>query len=241
MYQSNMQVEITIPTYNEEKILKKSITTLASFLNKTNLNYTITIADNASEDNTLKIANNLAKKYNNVAVFHTKKPGRGNALKQVWKNSPADILCYMDADLSTDISFLIRMIDTLKKYDLVVGNRLDRNSITKRSIYRTILSKGYNALIKYLLKIKTNDIQCGFKCIKKTAFMKLINKTKNDGWFFDTELVVWAEKKNFKVAQIPIKWIERSDSKVKIYSAIKDYLFQMYQLRKKLKKVRMLK
>lgn len=230
-----MQVEITIPVYNEEKILKNSITNLVSFLNKTNLKYTITIADNASKDNTLKIANKLAKKYKKVKVFHTNKPGRGNVLKQVWKKSKADVLCYMDADLSTDLRHLPEMVSLLKDYDVGNGNRLSKESKTQRGLYRTLLSKSYNAMIKYFLKIKSNDMQCGFKGIRKTVFLKLIKETKNDGFFFDTELMVWAEKKNYKIGQIPIRWVERSDSKVRIYSTVKDYLIQLYQLRKRLK------
>lgn len=231
-----MQVEITIPAYNEEKILEKSITKLISFLKNVDFKYNVTIVDADSSDKTLNIAKQLIKKHKHVSAFHTDKSGKGNAIKQAWKRSKADLLCFMDADLSTDLIHLKEMIHLLKEYDIVNGNRLAKNSKTKRKPYRTLFSKSYNFIVKHYLKISSNDLQCGFKGIRRDVFLKLINKARNQGFFFDTELIVWAEKKNYKIKELPIRWIEGKDSKVRIFSTAKDYLIQLYNLKKKLNK-----
>ena len=231
-----MRIEITIPTYNEGKIIEKNIDKLFNFLDNSKLDYNVTIANNASKDNTLIIAKKLARKYKKLIVYHTDKPGRGNALKEVWKKSKADILCYMDADLSTDLPHLNSMVELFPKYDIVLGNRLSKYSRTNRRIYRTLLSKGYNKIAKYILRIKTNDLQCGFKGIKKKVFMDIVNYTSDDNWFFDSQLIVWGEKKGYKIAEIPIKWIERKASKVKIRSTVTNYLKNLWKLRKELGK-----
>lgn len=229
-----MSVEITIPAHNEEKILEKSITKLVLFLKNVDFKYNITIADNASKDKTLKIAEKLAKKYNKVRVFHLDKPGKGNAIKQAWKKSKANLLCFMDADLSTDLKHLIGMVDLLQDYDIVIGNRLDKRSKTKRKLSRTMLSRFYNGIVRYGLKVKINDIQCGFKGIRREVFLKLVNETKNDGFFFDTELVVWAEKRGYKIKEIPINWREGVHSKVNIIKTVRNFLAHVYCLRKRL-------
>jgi len=229
-----MSIEITIPTYNEEEILEKNIKILFSFLKKVNFSYNITIADNGSTDKTLEIAKKLSKKYKNLKVIHIKKPGKGNAIKAVWKKSKAELLCFMDADLSTDLNHLNEMVSSLKKYDLVIGNRLSTKSKTKRSLSRTILSIVYNTIAKLYLGIKVNDLQCGFKGIKRKAFLALEKQTKNNNFFFDTELIAWAEKKKYKIKEIPVKWTERKESKVKVSSTIRNYLKELVALKKRL-------
>ncbi len=230
-----MHIEITIPVYNEEEILQKSISTIFSFLRGVDFRYTVTIADNASNDKTLEIAKKLEKKYNNLKVLHTNKPEKGRSIKQVWTKSKAELLCFMDADLSTDLNHLKEMVHLLSHYDLVIGNRLSHLSKTKRSIHREILSILYNKIAKLYLNTKSHDLQCGFKGIKKNVFMQLAKDIKNDGFFFDTELIVWAEKKNYRIKEIPIKWTERKASKIEILKIINDYLIQLYYLKRRLK------
>ena len=229
-----MSIEITLPAYNEEEILEKNIKILFSFLKNVNFKYNITIADNGSTDKTVEIAKKLSKKYKALKVIHITKPGKGNAIKQSWKQSKADLLCFMDVDLSTDINHLKEMVHFLKDYDLVIGNRLSAKSKTKRRLYRTILSIAYNTIAKLYLGIKSHDLQCGFKGIKRKAFLSLAKHTKNNNFFFDTELVAWAEKKKYKIKEIPIKWIERKASKVKIGSTSKSYLKELVCLRNRL-------
>jgi glycosyltransferase involved in cell wall biosynthesis len=231
-----MGIEITLPAYNEEEILEKNIKILFSFLKKVNFKYNVTIAENGSTDKTLEIARKLSKKYKNLKAIHVKNPGKGNAIKTVWGKSKADLLCVMDADLSTDLNHLNEMVHFLKDYDLVIGNRLSAKSKTERRLYRTILSIVYNTIVKLYLGIKTHDLQCGFKGIKRKAFLALEKHTKNNNFFFDTELVVWAEKKKYKIKEIPVKWIERKASKVNISSTSKSYLKELGCLKKRLVK-----
>jgi glycosyltransferase involved in cell wall biosynthesis len=229
-----MSIEITLPAYNEEEILEKNIKILFSFLKKVNFKYNVTIADNGSTDKTVEIAKKLSKKYPALQLLHLNTPGKGNAIKQSWKKSKADLLCFMDADLSTDLNHLNEMVHFLKDYDLVIGNRLSSKSKTERSLSRTILSIVYNTIAKLYLGIKTHDLQCGFKGIKRKVFLALEKHTKNNNFFFDTELIAWAEKKKYKIKEIPIKWIERKASKVNITSTSKSYLRELGRLRNRL-------
>lgn len=230
-----MHIEITIPVYNEEEILEDSITTLFSFLRGVDFRYTVTIADNASNDKTLEIAKKLAKRYKNLRLVHINKPEKGKGIKEAWIKSNAELLCFMDADLSTDLNHLKEMVHLLSHYDLVIGNRLSPLSKTKRRLYRKVLSILYNKIAQFYLKTKSHDLQCGFKGIRKNIFLELTKDIKNDSFFFDTELIVWAEKKNYRIKEIPIKWTERKASKIEILKIIKDYLIQLYYLKRRLK------
>ena len=231
-----MSIEITIPAYNEEELLEKNIKILFSFLKDFNFRYNVTIAENGSTDRTLEIAKKLSKKYKHLKTIHIKKPGKGNAIKQSWKKSKAELLCFMDADLSTDLVHLKGMVSLLKKYDLVIGSRLSRKSKTKRRLFRTILSITYNTIAKLYLGVKAQDLLCGFKGIKRKVFLNLVNKTKNNYLFFDTELIAWAEKKKYKIKEVSVKWIERKESKVKIGPTIKNHLEELSRLKVDIKR-----
>jgi glycosyltransferase involved in cell wall biosynthesis len=230
-----MGVEITIPAHNEEKILEGSITKLMSFLKGVNFKYNVTIVDSASKDKTLEIAKRLAKKYNKVRVVHLNKPGKGRAIKHAWRRSKQDLLCFMDADLSTDLRHLKEMVHLLKNYDIVCGDRLAKKSKVVRKNYRTLLSRFYNGIVRYGLNIKIEDIQCGFKGIRRKVFLKLVKDAKNNDFFFDTELIVWAEKRDYKVKEIPVHWKEGGQSKVNIIKTVRDFLTKVYYLRGRLR------
>lgn len=233
-----MLVEITIPTYNEEKIIKANLLALIRYLkSNADFNYRITIADNASKDKTREIVKSLAKKYSFVHLFATPRKGRGYALKQVWNKSRADLLCYMDADLSTELKHIKELVHALMQgNDIVSGNRLGKFSSTSRRAYRSFLSVSFNNLVKLLLNtMHSNDVQCGFKGIRKKAYNKISSRLTNNEWFFDTQLMVWGEKKGLKIKEIPIKWIEREASKVNVVKTVTDYLRDITKLRKELK------
>ncbi len=231
-------IDIVIPVYNEQEILSGTIRTVHAFLkNNISDSWQITIADNASTDNTLDIAHQLAKRYKNVRVIHLDQKGRGRALKKAWNESDADILCYMDADLATDLSALPGLISAIKQGAAVAtGNRFDKNAIVRRDLKRTILSKGYNTIAKLIVKTKISDLQCGFKAISKKA-KELIPQAQDNAWFFDSELLILAEKQNYPVAQIPVKWTEsKRTSKVHIANTATNYIKNLLALRKRLKK-----
>lgn len=234
----SLLINIVVPVYNEQADLSENIAILSTFLRKNiSDDWQITIANNASTDNSLNIARELEKKYDNVHCIHLDQKGRGRALKKAWNERSADILCYMDADLSTDLTALPHLIDAIKKGAIVAtGNRFHRNSIIKRDLKRTLLSKGYSKIARLIVNTKIPDLQCGFKAISKKAKNELLPKIHNNVWFFDSELLILAEKLGYPIAQIPVKWTEsKRKSRVNIIMTVLEYLNNLYSLRKRLK------
>lgn len=233
-----MKIDVVVPAYNEQMVLEENILKLHSFLeNSCSDDWQVTIADNASTDNTLDIANDLAKNRGNIRVVHLDQKGRGRALKKAWGTSKADIMCYMDADLATGLEALPRLISSVKNGAVVAtGNRFHRNSVVGRGIKRTTLSKGYNLLARFIVGTRIPDLQCGFKAISRRAKSELLPQVQNNTWFFDSELLVLAEKLRHPVAQIPVRWkdSERS-SRVNIANTAADYIKNLFALRKRLK------
>jgi glycosyltransferase involved in cell wall biosynthesis len=213
-----MLVEVTIPVYNEERDLAKSIHTLTKFLAGIDLfESQIVIADNASTDRTWEIAQELGKQYPNVKPFHLDQKGRGRALKAVWSQSRADIVSYMDVDLSTNIKFFPLLIHGIMLgYDLGTGSRLLQASQTSRCVKREIISRIYNLLVKSMFWNRFSDAQCGFKAVRRETAARLIPSIQNNNWFFDTELMLLAEKNGFKIFEVPVEWVEDLDTRVKI-------------------------
>ena len=172
----NPFVDIVVPVLNEEKILQSSVETLDEYMME-NLpyRYQITIADNGSQDNTLKIAKNLAQSHQSVRVVRLAERGRGRALKQVWQSSQADILTYMDVDLSTSLDDFLPMIQPLVAGEagVAIGSRLMKKSKTSRGFKREFISRCYNKIIKLTSRTKFSDAQCGFKAIRRDVAREL--------------------------------------------------------------------
>ncbi len=218
------KVDIIIPVYNEDDFLERNIEILKNFLeNNFNYKYTIIIADNGSTDRTLCIARELSKRYKEVTYFHLDQKGRGGILKKLWMESKADIVSYMDVDLSANLESFLQMINalTIDKYDLAIGSRLMPGSKVKRSIVRTFLSRFYNILLRLVLSVKSfSDAQCGIKALTKSAADRLLPYVRNQNWFFDTELLLLAEKNGLRIKNIPLYWVQRPESKVNILATI---------------------
>ncbi|MFC1754024.1 glycosyltransferase [Thermoproteota archaeon] len=238
MMVKKMKVDVVIPVYNEEKALSMSTKGLHSFLSKNLKGYdwSIIIADNASTDSTLKIAKKLSKKVKRVGYVHLDKKGRGRALRKVWLKSKADIVSYMDVDLSTGLKAFPKMIDALagkkrKKYQIGIGTRLVIGSETNRCLNREILSRGYNIFLKMMLFTSFTDAQCGFKAVTREAVEEIVSLTKNNKWFFDTEMLVLAEKKKYNIFEVPVTWIEDKDSKVHILRTIWEFISSVVKMR----------
>ena len=232
-------IDIVVPVLNEEKILQKSITTLDEYMAKhLPYRYQITIADNGSQDKTLEIANNLAEKYQSVRVVSLAERGRGRALKQAWQNSPADILTYMDVDLSTSLDDFLPMIQPLVAGEagVAIGSRLMKGSRTSRGLKRELISRCYNNIIKWTSGTKFSDAQCGFKAIRRDVAAKFLPKIKDNEWFFDTELLIKTERASVPIHEQPVTWIEDTDSRVKIVKTAVDDLKGLYRVNKELDK-----
>jgi glycosyltransferase involved in cell wall biosynthesis len=229
-------VDVIIPVYNEESALNKNILILKNFL-EINLKqkFKIIIVDNASIDNTSKIGKNLAKKFTDIEYIYLGKKGRGGALRYAWMKSKADIVSYMDVDLSTDLkSFPIMISALISKFDLASGSRLVRGARIKRSFKRELLSRIYNLLLRMVLLVNFKDAQCGFKAARINVAKDIIPRTKDNNWFFDSELMIVAEKKGYKIIEIPVNWIEDPDSKVNLVKTSLQYLKGIVDMRLRL-------
>ena len=234
---ANPFVDIVVPVLNEEKILQSSIETLDEYMME-NLpyRYQITIADNGSQDNTLKIAKSLAQNHKSVRVVRLAERGRGRALKQVWQSSQADVLTYMDVDLSTSLDDFLPMIQPLVAGEagVAIGSRLMKKSKTSRGFKREFISRCYNKIIKLTSRTKFSDAQCGFKAIRRDVAKRFLPKIKDNEWFFDTELLIKTERAGVPIHEQPVTWIEDTDSRVKIVKTAVDDLKGLHRVNKEL-------
>jgi glycosyltransferase involved in cell wall biosynthesis len=212
-------VEIVIPVLNEEVALPLCIARLREFLPAAIPNpYRIVIADNGSGDRTHEIGLRVAAELPEVGYIRLEQRGRGRALKRAWLESNAGILSYMDVDLSTDIQAFPLMVKALEQgAHVAYGSRLARGAkVYKRRLKREVTSRGYNALIKLLFWSRFSDAQCGFKAITRPAAQAILPHIKDNAWFFDTELLLIAEKRGFKLAGVPVTWTDDPDTRVRI-------------------------
>jgi glycosyltransferase involved in cell wall biosynthesis len=220
-------VDIVVPVYNEEASLERSVRRLHRFL-RSNMPFVwrIVIADNASTDTTLDIARRLADELAGVEVLHLTEKGRGRALRQAWSRSGADIVCYMDVDLSTGLNALLPLIAPLISghSDLAIGTRLARGSRVVRGRKREFISRNYNRLLRLTLAARFSDAQCGFKAVRADVARDLLPDVRDDGWFFDTELLILAQRRHLRIHEVPVDWIDDSDSRVDIVSTARDDL-----------------
>lgn len=228
-------VDVVIPVYNEEHVLPQSIDVLHRFLGE-NLrhDWRIVVADNASIDATLAVARRLAQEYSNIEALHIPQKGRGRALRAAWLESGADICSYMDVDLSTELAAFPKLIDAIavEGYDVAIGSRLAEQARIKRSLKREVLSRGYNFLIKAIFQTRFSDAQCGFKAANRRAVRDLVPLIENNEWFFDTELLILAEKKGYRVKEIPVRWIEDADTRVNIRKTVTEDIQGLLRLRR---------
>jgi glycosyltransferase involved in cell wall biosynthesis len=224
-----------LPVYNESRSLSSKFEELYYFLeNNIHDNWVITIAENGSTDNTLDIAKKLQRKFNKSRVISNEIPGKGLALKNAWLSSTYDILGYMDLDLSTDLEILPEFLRRLElnDTDFVIGSRLLKNSVVVgRSIKREIISRSYSFIFRMALSVKFKDAQCGFKFVKKKSALKILDQCKDNGWFFDTELLYKAKKNNLSICELPVTWVDDKDSKVRIISTIFKDILGLIRLR----------
>jgi len=226
-------VDVVIPVYNEEHVLAQSINTLRLFLDK-NLpqEWQIVIADNASTDKTWQVAQAMSQEYPDVAAMHLDVKGRGRALRKAWLESTADIVSYMDVDLSTELAAFPRLIQAIEEgYDIAIGSRLLKGSSVKRSFKRELTSRSYNFIIKAMFFTKFSDAQCGFKALRSKAAQELVPLIQDQEWFFDTELLILAAKKGYQIREIQVAWIEDPDTRVAVAKTALDDLKGLLRLR----------
>jgi putative flippase GtrA len=220
-------VEIVVPVYNEAADLERSIRHLDAFLD-VDFPFTarITVVDNASTDGTLMIAQRLSAELGRVDVIHLDAKGRGRALQAAWTTSEAYVLAYMDVDLATDLSALLPLIAPLVSghSDIAIGSRLLRGANVVRGAKREIISRGYNLLLRFALGARFSDAQCGFKAIRADVAQRLLPRVEDQGWFFDTELLVLAQRAGLRIHEVAVDWREDPDSRVDLVPTALDDL-----------------
>jgi glycosyltransferase involved in cell wall biosynthesis len=213
------QVEIVVPVHDEERTLALSVRRLHRFLTaEFPFRWRIVIADNASTDVTPGIAAALARDLPHVSWIRLERKGRGRALRAAWSASKAQVVCYMDIDLSTDLRALLPLVAPLLSghSDLAIGTRLAHGARVVRGPKRELISRAYNRLLRTALRARFSDAQCGFKAVRREALTDLLPAVRDDAWFFDTELLVLAQRRGLRIHEVPVDWIDDPDSRVKI-------------------------
>ncbi len=226
-------VEIAIPVYNEEKAIPDSIARLTAFLSENLVNpWQVVIVDNASVDATRQVAEELARQYQGVNYRYIPRKGRGLALRSAWLDSPADIVAYMDVDLSTDLAHFPQLVQAVQAgAGVAVGSRLSRQSQVTRGFKREFISRSYNLIVKGMFWTPFPDAQCGFKALSRPAAQAILPQVKNDNWFFDTELLIIAARNGYPIESVPVKWDDDPTSTVHLTATAVEDLKGLLRLR----------
>ena len=212
-------VVVVIPVLNEAHVLERSVQRIREFLLRLDdWSWRVMIVDNGSTDATREVARALVSRYPDVDFCHLDRPGRGGALRYAWSQTTSDVVCYTDVDLSTDLEALPRLLSSIRDggYDVATGSRLMKGSHVVRSLKREVVSRGYNHLLRFVLRTSSSDAQCGFKAVSQRVVCTLVPEIRDDAWFFDSELLVLAERRGYRIKEVAITWIEDDDSRVKI-------------------------
>lgn len=238
-------VLIVLPTLNEELVIRENCTKLLRFCDAQlgKYDWRIVVADNGSTDKTIEEVATI--QHPRFSFFHTDQKGRGFALVKAWSEPGEDYVVYMDSDLSVGLESLLELLQCLDGgADIVSGSRFIEGAKVARSIKREASSRVYIFLVKWFLRYRGTDTQCGFKGLKKEVFLHLLplinpkHLTTNSGWFFDTELLVWAQQSHYRIVEVPVEWVEKRNikrkSKVNLFTITINYLKQILELKKRL-------
>jgi len=212
-------VDVVLPVYDEEVVLERSVERLHAYLSEHfPFTWRLTIVDNASTDGTWRKAENLAAGLTNVRAVHLDRKGRGLALRTAWTASDAAVVAYMDVDLSTDLDALLPLVAPLVSghSDVAIGSRLAPASSVARAPKREFISRTYNLILRTVMATRVRDAQCGFKAVRADVARRLLPAVEDDGWFFDTELLLLAERNGLRIHEVPVDWIDDPDSRVHI-------------------------
>jgi glycosyltransferase involved in cell wall biosynthesis len=229
------KVRLVIPCLNEVKQLEQSVRAVRDFLSKGfPYRWEVFVADNGSKDGTAEIAKRLSEEFSDVGYFTIPERGRGRALRKAWTECDADIVAYTDVDLSTELEALEKLCRAIHEQgcDLATGSRLLPQSRIKRGLKREVISRCYNVFIKCVLFTRFSDAQCGFKAVSRRVVREIVPQIQDQAWFFDTELLVLGEKQGYRIADVPVKWIDDDDSRVKIVSTAWEDIKGVWRLRK---------
>ncbi len=223
------RVSIIIPIYNGEAHVQNALSLLREKMD--GRNYELIIAEDGSTDKTLEILNRLAPEFPQMRILSSKnRVGRGKSLSDAILASKGEIALYMDVDAATEVSEIFKALDAIESADIVSGSRLLPGANVSRSFTREVFSRGYNLLIRLLFRSKLLDHQCGFKALRRESVLPLLPLVKDTHWFWDTEMLILAQRKGLRVKEIPVAWKEGSDSTVRVFQDTFYMLKQMLRL-----------
>jgi glycosyltransferase involved in cell wall biosynthesis len=228
-------VEVVVPVHDEEAVLESNVRLLLDYLrSEYPFRFSVVVADNASTDGTAAIGSRLAALEPQVSFLHLEHKGRGLALRTAWLASEADVVSYMDVDLSTNLTSFLPLVAPLLSghSEVAIGTRLAHSSHVRRRVKREVLSRGYNLLVHAGFRAGFSDAQCGFKALRADAARLLLPLVEDDGWFFDTELLLLAERNGMRIHEVPVDWVEDLDSRVDLAPTIAGDLAGLWRMRR---------
>ena len=232
MNTEGVEVTIVYPAYNEASRIERAVDRAIEEISKVTTSFEIIIAEDGSSDGTDSVAERLSREHSQVRHLHSdERLGRGKALNRAFKQSQGSILIYMDVDLSTEVGQLQSLINSIRRgNDIVTGSRMLPGSVVSRSRGRMIASSSYNRLIRFLFETKVRDHQCGFKAFNKRSINRILDEVEDTHWFWDTEILVVAAHHGYKIEEIPVNWVEGSETKVRILKDSAKMGFQALRL-----------
>lgn len=233
-------IDIVIPLYNEGETLERNILMFVNFLKESKFpySYSVTLVDNASTDNSLEVCKKLKKAFSQINFLHLETKGKGGAIHYAWSLSTAKVLAFMDADMSSGLLAFRPLVESVlvAKNDVAIGNRLGNNSkVVCRKFVRKIASRLYNLFVRLLFDTKIRDHQCGFKALRREAFLALSPFLLDKNFFMDTEMLVFARQMNFRVEEIDVVWVDRKESKVNILQTSLQFLQSCWKLKNRIR------
>ncbi len=231
-----VSLDVVLPVLNEEKALPATVQTLCDFLSRclSEYHWQVVIADNGSTDDTQAIGTQLADELPGVGYTRLEERGRGVALRTAWLASSADIVAFMDVDLSADLGAFPQLVAAVEGegYEIAIGSRFKKGSkVSGRSGNRELLARSYSLLFRVLFFAGFHDAQCGFKALSRRAADELLPLVRSSGWFFDTELLLLAEKNGYRIKELPVIWTDDPDSRVGVLSTGAELMRGLLRLR----------
>jgi hypothetical protein len=216
---TGVEVSVVLPAYDEEETIEEtvriSLSTLASFLPEGS--FEVIVAEDGCSDRTPEIADRLAREDARVRHFHSdERLGRGGALERAFEAARGDTLVYYDTDLATDMRHLEELVESVRTegYDVATGSRRMPGARQPRETERGVASDGYNTLVRTVLRSDLRDHQCGFKAFDREVLFALLPAVGDDHWFWDTEILVKAQRRGYDVKEFPVEWEPKGDTKV---------------------------
>jgi len=237
---SRIDLSLILALYNEEPIIKESLNEVKLILDNIKIDYEVILVDDCSKDNTIKIVNDFIKNYDNfILIKQDKNQGRGQTLKDGFKKAQGEVIGYIDVDLEVSPIYIPLFYHKIinGQADLITGHRIYKFSL--KSILRYSTSKGYHFLVRSVLGLNLKDTETGYKFFKKDKLFSILDKTEDQHWFWDTEIMFYSQYYKFKIIEYPVLFIRRHDKKssLKLFKDSCDYFKKLYKFRKKVKKI----